>query len=1284
MRHMKKLLLVVDRQRMRPWPPRHPQTLKSVPFRLACLAVSLVVALGLCATPTGALNIILNFDNAQSANPSFDSDQSGLISLFQFAEDFYQDAITTAHTLTINFWYQNLASGTIGDHDLVAHDGLRETEANIKIDSNTNWFIDPSPSSNLEFNMGQTLWRDISSSQQSDWYNSGTSVIPQTFEVGFTGGATSSGGANGLTDMLSVVLHEVGHALGMSAANTTTIGQTNDGDYDFSVFGQPLAVETANNSGDDNANIAHLENTNALMTPALPSGTRRLPSHTDLLAMASGGIFPGLDLPRREFYGGGNWNTPGNWSGNSLPQSDDDAFIRNADGSGDLQVGLSANGFTNNLTVSQGADVDTNGFKLDASNIVTVDGAGSSIVIDTGGELEANQVQIQNGALISMLTGTLDTNTLLINSGTKLFSGLGNPTVDVATSLTNNGTIQAILGTMTMTSLAANPWNLDGIGSGVVDATGGSINIISGGLQGNSFSGTMKIGQARFISIPVAWSLTSGGQIDFTGGADFANRARIEGAQISLTTSNSVINAGGVVDINTAAVINNGVINTAANADLNFNGTTTIHGGVFNVGTGGVLDVNGALTIDGGRFFTPGPTATGHVEFDGPTTYNGGTIDLSGIIRQRGNATVNADTTVNGGYFDLDGSTGLTVWTINKPFRLNNMDGIENTANVNKFDGTLNINNAGLLLTPGGVFTVDLLARSAEWNLAGTANLDGSVPGTPPLVTGIPTMLAGSKISITGTLNMQDRGAVAAPINLTGTINTADADSMIYLTGGTIAAPNTIASGVISGPGTLASIDGHALTGFGTISAKIDFNGNSHLRADNGTLTVTNAILNVGTIGTADTDGALRVTNPWNTNVADQLELQGGSVGGANIFNGTVVNPGLIIGFGTVAVNQVVNDGRIAAKGGTLTLNYTLAPDLDGGGGNGIIEAIQGDMIIVDPVTDLFDGVATVGAGRTMTFTGGWTLSTGTLNLNGGASSLDAATVKGLSQTLRGTVNIDQIAAFDIPTTFFSTAQVNLPDFTDQLRLDDNATITAGASFSGAGKLSNTLGSTLILQDGANVGVRLDNNGLLEIGNSPGSATVAQFTQVLGTMHVELGGLTPGTGYDQLVVTGPTTLFGSLDIDLIDGLTPDYFDEFQVLIADSRSGQFTTITGATIAPDMTLAPVYDYNGVIGLTLIAAIPGDANLDGIVNGLDLLRWQANLFSGNQWDQGDFNIDGLVNGLDLLIWQSHLFDSVTSLIPSPSFAATLAVPEPSTLSIFLLILISGSIGPRARRQG
>ena len=56
------------------------------------------------------------------------------------------------------------------------------------------------------------------------------------------------------------------------------------------------------------------------------------------------------------------------------------------------------------------------------------------------------------------------------------------------------------------------------------------------------------------------------------------------------------------------------------------------------------------------------------------------------------------------------------------------------------------------------------------------------------------------------------------------------------------------------------------------------------------------------------------------------------------------------------------------------------------------------------------------------------------------------------------------------------------------------------------------------------------------------------------------------------------------------------------------------------------------NGSSNMTVMATYPGDFNLDGVVNDLDLDIFKANAGIGTTWQMGDANYDGVVNGLDL----------------------------------------------------
>ena len=61
-------------------------------------------------------------------------------------------------------------------------------------------------------------------------------------------------------------------------------------------------------------------------------------------------------------------------------------------------------------------------------------------------------------------------------------------------------------------------------------------------------------------------------------------------------------------------------------------------------------------------------------------------------------------------------------------------------------------------------------------------------------------------------------------------------------------------------------------------------------------------------------------------------------------------------------------------------------------------------------------------------------------------------------------------------------------------------------------------------------------------------------------------------------------------------------------------------------------------------IMVAIPGDANLDGSVDGMDLFILQANwCMSGATWGHGDFNYDTTVDFSDLLIVAMHFGESI-----------------------------------------
>ncbi len=97
---------------------------------------------------------------------------------------------------------------------------------------------------------------------------------------------------------------------------------------------------------------------------------------------------------------------------------------------------------------------------------------------------------------------------------------------------------------------------------------------------------------------------------------------------------------------------------------------------------------------------------------------------------------------------------------------------------------------------------------------------------------------------------------------------------------------------------------------------------------------------------------------------------------------------------------------------------------------------------------------------------------------------------------------------------------------------------------------------------------------------------------------------------------------------------------------------------AGISPLIAVLLLGFFAQIAGGTLIL-LPGDANMDGVVDGRDATVLATNWLSREaSWESGDFNGDGIVNGIDITLlsanWQVSYEvnqDSVVSHHPEPT---------------------------------
>lgn len=142
-----------------------------------------------------------------------------LIDIFSTAADQWERAILDPFDLTLNFGWAPIGGVT---HSLNAQGGTpnRETEGTILFNntaSNFQWRMDPTPNKNEEYQTFTELFTDLGAGSMNTGRLYSDPVFP--FE-------------QGRFDILSVALHEIGHSLGMSLANSSWIAESADGDID--------------------------------------------------------------------------------------------------------------------------------------------------------------------------------------------------------------------------------------------------------------------------------------------------------------------------------------------------------------------------------------------------------------------------------------------------------------------------------------------------------------------------------------------------------------------------------------------------------------------------------------------------------------------------------------------------------------------------------------------------------------------------------------------------------------------------------------------------------------------------------------------------------------------------------------------------------------------------------------------------------------------------------------------------------------------------------------------
>ncbi len=777
---------------------------------------------------------------------------------------------------------------------------------------------------------------------------------------------------------------------------------------------------------------------------------------------------------------------------------------------------------------------------------------------------------------------------VLAGTGTVTLSGTVNPLVWSGGTMTGTGT--TIFDTGTTISMPTTNYTyltsgrtLDNKGA-LTYGTNGNVNYYPYLHIYNDGSTFNNNGSVTLIANE---SFTNGGTFNNNPGATFAKTAGTGTSDLAVTFNNngSVNVSSGAIALSGGGGTHGGPFSIAAGSTLLFGGygTHTVQA-ASSITSNGTLQQSAGTTVVNGTYSTSGSTTTrvtgGTVTFNTPVSndlieltngtgnFNGATTATrfqmsNGTLGGTGTVTVNGTATTHvwsGGSMTGAGatifesgttlsmpSTTYTYLTSGRALTLKGATTYGTTSNPNYYP-YLHIYNDGSSLTNHGTFT--LVGNESITN-GGTFTNTG---------TGTVTKTGGNSSDLQVTFNNAGTTSVS-----TGTL-------AFNGGGGTHTGPFNI------GAGTTLQFGGYGAHAIQSASSITNTGGT--LLLSGGTTVVDAAYNTSGTTKTKITNG----TNTFNVAVTtDEIEITSG-IANFNAATNTVLlkmSNGTLGGTGTVTAT-----GTATAhiwSGGSMT-----------GAGTTIFET--GTTVSMPSTTYTY-----ITGGRTVTNRGSVQYGTtsnpntypylhiytdgsqfdneGTFELlgdeaitNGGPFNNSGMFRKnGRTGTSMMAVTVNNSGTVESQTGTLAFNSYNFTQTAGALKLTGgNVSATQPMSFQGG-----TVGGT------GTITATVNNSGAAVI---PGGASAAGTLNITGpytqsssgTLDIELGGTTAGSGYDQLVVTGAVTLASDLNISTINSFLPASGNTFQILTFGSRPGNtdFANKNGLNLGFGTNLIPAY--------------------------------------------------------------------------------------------------------------
>ncbi len=652
-----------------------------------------------------------------------------------------------------------------------------------------------------------------------------------------------------------------------------------------------------------------------------------------------------------------------------------------------------------------------------------------------------------------------------------------------------------------------------------------------------------------------------------TGSIHYGVLSNLTGSPMAPVFFDGVTISAGTLSHPTATIVDTG-------GGMLFLGTNLLNGGVlvgnYRISAGSSTAFNGTQ-LEGEISIDPSSV----LNFDGNIVFGGIDIGPEGLLYTAGTVVNNPPGAINNaGTFD-NFSTLTNAGAINnKPIAtFHSYNPLNNTesgviTNAGELVNLSKLSNAGRLTNDSGATLENdgTLTNELEGTIANAGLLDNKSVGD---IENYGTLKSHGTLKNAGTLQINAGGTLDnsmgatlenagllgnhAKLNNSGTLmNTSGGQLYNYATltnnsGGTVTNAGDFENDfALNNDGTLNNLRGKfSNQAGGTITNTGTFGNDSTL--DNAGSIRNDSEGTLDNYGTLTNDHGGRLTNAGFLENADTLDNSGAL---NNNNGGTLQSDGTLNNYGTLNNNSggtltnsrflsnqglLKNAGTLSNDSGTLFYNYDRLTNSSGG-------AITNDGYMEN------DGTLANNHGGTIT-NSAYMRNKGTLN---NAGILDNY----------GTLdNTSSASIINTGTVWVVAGQALHND--GLYKQPAGSTVIDGSLFS----------STLVQIDGGTLsgtGTITGNvflGGRLSPGDSPGTLSInGDYTQShSGTFFAELAGLTPGTQYDQVVVSGNASLNGTLDVVLLSGFTVQVGDSFVLMTFASEDGQFSAYNLPSLA-----------------------------------------------------------------------------------------------------------------------